>query len=391
MQKESQYSLKEKREERPFIDFYRRHGISPVSQNISNLKKHLERRKALYRHLGIPPTLVKDRTVIEFGPGNGHNAIYTTSLNPSRYVLVDGNPTGLKKTKELMSEYSLGKTKHDFIECIIEDYTDDRLFDFVLCEAVIPLQNNPKEFLRKVARFVAVGGVLVITCMDSVSILSEMLRRLLGSLIVKQEVDIDTRLRMLLPFFKKHLETLEGMSRPHEDWVLDNILQPFIGDFMSIEDAINSLSCNFDVYGSSPHFFSDWRWYKDIHGHHEKYNEIAIDAYCQNIHNLIDYRFVFRPNPININKSILELCSNICKSVLSFELTREANYLVDIRANLIKLSKIIKDFAYDTSESLDDFILLLDNYLLSKKISDCGKFVSFFGRGQQYLSFIRRS
>jgi len=76
---------------------------------------------------------------------------------------------------------------------------------------------------------------------------------------------------------------------------------------------------------------------------------------------------------------------------LSFELTREANYLVDIRANLIKLSKIIKDFAYDTSESLDDFILLLDNYLLSKKISDCGKFVSFFGRGQQYLSFIRRS
>jgi len=99
MQKESQYSLKEKREERPFIDFYRRHGISPVSQNISNLKKHLERRKALYRHLGIPPTLVKDRTVIEFGPGNGHNAIYTTSLNPSRYVLVDGNPTGLKKPR----------------------------------------------------------------------------------------------------------------------------------------------------------------------------------------------------------------------------------------------------------------------------------------------------
>lgn len=391
MQKESQYFLEEKKKNRPFIDFYRKHRISPVSQDISNLKKHFERRKALYRHLGIVPAFVKDRTVIEFGPGSGYNSIFTSRLKPSRYVMVDGNPTGLERTKDLFKVYSLGKTKHEFIESLIEDYTNDDLFDFVLCEGVIPGQRNPKKFLREVAKHVDVGGVLVITCADSVSCLSDILRRLLGLLIVEQSVDIDTKLRILIPFFKKHLDTLKGMSRPYKDWVFDNIIRPFIGDLMSIEDAITALSMDFDVYGCSPHFFSDWRWYKDINGNDEKYNEIAIDAFTKNIHNLIDYRFVFDQNPINLNKSIMNLCSNISDLVFKFEYKRETNYLIDIKAKLIDLSKIIKKFAYTTSEALDDFILLLENYLISEKILDCGRFVSFFGRGQQYLSFIRRS
>ena len=76
------------------VEFYTRHKISPVRQDITDLRVHFERRASLYRHLGILPMAIAGRTVLEIGPGSGHNSLYTASLRPSRYVLVEANRTG---------------------------------------------------------------------------------------------------------------------------------------------------------------------------------------------------------------------------------------------------------------------------------------------------------
>jgi len=83
-----------------FVTFYSDHKVSPVAQDITDLEKHFQRRDSLFRSLGIPPFLVNGLSVIEFGPGSGHNAVFTASLSPSKYVLVDGNTLGLTQTKE---------------------------------------------------------------------------------------------------------------------------------------------------------------------------------------------------------------------------------------------------------------------------------------------------
>jgi len=250
--------------EKPFVDFYVKHEISPVSQDISDLTKHFERRSSLYRHLGIPPSFVRNKKVIEFGPGSGHNALFVSSLQPERYVLVDANPTGLKNTIKLLDDYltenQTNRTEHVFVESLIEEYQSDEHFDLVLCEGVIPFQKNPTDFLQHVASFSSSGGIVVITCSDSVSWLSEILRRALGLSIVDENDAIERKINKLSPIFGYHLSTLKGMSRPHEDWILDNILQPWLGELISIAEAIKSLSTDFDVYGSSPHFLTDWRW-----------------------------------------------------------------------------------------------------------------------------------
>ena len=56
-------------QKRAFIDFYDKHKISPVSQDISDLQAHFNRREALYRHLGVVPSFLRGKTVLEFGPG----------------------------------------------------------------------------------------------------------------------------------------------------------------------------------------------------------------------------------------------------------------------------------------------------------------------------------
>ncbi len=62
------------------LEFYQKHKISPVRQDISDLQSHFQRRKALYFHLGIMPNGIRDRKVLEVAPGSGHNSLYTASL-----------------------------------------------------------------------------------------------------------------------------------------------------------------------------------------------------------------------------------------------------------------------------------------------------------------------
>ena len=86
-----------------FVDFYNKHDISPVSQDISDLEKHFQRRDSLLLSLGIPALLIKGSSVIEFGAGSGYNSTYIASLSPNCYHLVDGSNIGIKETKKQLS------------------------------------------------------------------------------------------------------------------------------------------------------------------------------------------------------------------------------------------------------------------------------------------------
>ena len=46
------------------LEYYVREGISPVHQNITNLKKHFQSRESLYRLLGMIPSFFKGKVRI---------------------------------------------------------------------------------------------------------------------------------------------------------------------------------------------------------------------------------------------------------------------------------------------------------------------------------------
>lgn len=52
-----------------FLEYYGQHNISPVKQDISNLKVHYERRRKLYRQCGIPVIAFRNAEILEIGPG----------------------------------------------------------------------------------------------------------------------------------------------------------------------------------------------------------------------------------------------------------------------------------------------------------------------------------
>ena len=373
---------------RPFVDFYRDNGISPVSQDIGDLHRHFERRGSLYRNMGIPSNLLRDRDVLEFGPGSGHNALHTASLGPRSYTLVDGNPFGLTEAQRLFAEY-VPECNVRFVESLIEDYDGDAV-DFVICEGTIPFQRDPGELARRVASFVRPGGLVTLTTVDSVSYLAEGLRKLACECIAAVALPPAERLEILRPLLAPHLATLTAMSRPLDDWIWDNILQPMVHGTFSIPEAIEALGAEYEFYGASPSFVNDWRWYKELYGPARDFNGRAADAYRRNIVNFLDCRTdALGPLDERDGEMIIALCEEIVEVVLGRTDQPASERSLRIVAPLRKLRELVASISPVTAEALTEAASMFEDQGF-ERFSEPGAFRSFFGRAQQHVTFVRR-
>src|SRR5690606_14001205 len=113
-------------------------------------------------------------------------------------------------------------------------------------------QREPEKLLATVARFARPGGLLFITTMSPLSYLAEIARRLMRDVVIAPDAPPGEQLAVLRPLLAPHYATLPGASRPLDDWILDNVVQPIYGDLLSVPRAIAALADDFDLYGASP-------------------------------------------------------------------------------------------------------------------------------------------
>ncbi|HXT41004.1 MAG TPA: class I SAM-dependent methyltransferase [Candidatus Angelobacter sp.] len=371
----------------PFVDFYSAHGIIPTRQDISDLRRHVERRCSLYCHLGLPPGTFRGANVLEFGPGSGHNAVVTGLLGPRRYLLVDGNPPSLKSTNKLLKQYC-PDLKFALRHSSIASFRSGEKFDIVLCEAVIPTQKKPAAFLRHVAGFVRPGGVLVITCMDAISLLPEMLRRWLAWDLVKECPEFDAKVARLADFFRTDLAALPGMSRRPEDWVIDQILHPWTGPLFSIPEAVTALGDSAMILGSSPRFLIDWRWYKNIFGRQCADNSFAMNAYYELGLNLMDCRVRLPQDSQGVVRRVESLSQEIYEGIFARERGTARFSSRQLLALLKPLANALRTHSPVTHRSVKSFISYLQSDTRNGKA--LREFRKWWGRGQQYLGFVMR-
>jgi SAM-dependent methyltransferase len=379
----------EKKTSVPFVDYYTSNGISPVAQNIQMLDRHYGRRASLYRLLGIIPGLVAGRRVLELGPGSGFNSLYTQHLNPSQYVMVDGNAVGIEKAKALFQEYYPNHENVEFVHSLFQDYHTEQVFDFVFCELAIVYQLDPPAFAQDLCRFVAPGGVLVVTCTDAISDLSETVRRLLATKYADTSLPVFERLEILRPHFAEDLASLKHASRPLDDWILDNITHPFEGRLFSIADALDALGeRGLEIHGSSPSFRTDWRWYKEIVPGAENWNTRFRSQYFQNVLNNVDYRYLHEPHTEEFGVQLLDVAGKFWDDVIGYEHGEKARF-ASACAHLGTLRDMISPLAPETGLALGEVLEALISP--SKEMHALPHFRPMFGRGSQYLSFLART
>jgi 2-polyprenyl-3-methyl-5-hydroxy-6-metoxy-1,4-benzoquinol methylase len=375
------------------IDFYRKNEFSPVRQEIPDLNHHFERRASLYRNLGILPAFIHGRTVLEVGPGSGHNSLFTASLKPEQFILIEPNPQGVNDIHDLFNQYHLWSAKIKVISQTIEEYQDDRTYDFVFCEGLLGAAGvpDPGFLFKALAKFVSPGGVLIITCMNETATLSELLRRLIAHMLLRDGDTLNEKVMTLLPIFSPHLAQLHGMTRRHDDWIIDNLINPTVcGQLFTIPDALSTLPDQFEFYASSPHFVSDWRWYKDIYGKEKEFTQRALNQYWANFHNFIDYRYVFPPRDVLQNIKLYQLCKSIRLAIQKYEREKSDKILSEIQKNLQECIIIVREFSPETASAMSEALNLISHQPLeAAHVAKMTNFAAWFGRGQQYISLNR--
>lgn len=388
------------------LKFYEQHKISPVSQDISDLDWHFVRRTGLYRTLGLPPLLFKDRDVLEVAPGSGFNSIVTASLGAGSYDLVEPNTTGFHKMTRMFEKADTGKTVVQFFNCRLEEYQERRTYDIILCEGLIQGLENQEQFILRLASYLRPGGVLVLTCSDAISLFFETLRQYVSRTLVAQAglaeqgaTAFAQATEMLAKVFSPHLRLLKGMSRPASDWVHDVLLNPTVPS-ESIENEFSVARCmdilgrDFWLYGMSPDFLNHFGWYKEMSPYPASHNDEYVESFHSQRQCLLHYR---ETGHSDARRNILlhGLCQQFAKTVagkapLSPPLLSHQAILRELEP-VRKILALIENCGLDISRAaLAQFLELFEKGIPTPSdVAQAGAFGMAFGRGQQYISLVK--
>jgi 2-polyprenyl-3-methyl-5-hydroxy-6-metoxy-1,4-benzoquinol methylase len=377
----------------PYISFYNQNNVIPVRQDTDD-PIFLRCRDFLYSSLGVPLLLLRNCDIMEVGPGGGFNAIATSHYSPKTYTFVDAATASIEELQLKVAKNAISASN---IEIFCNDFftfNHTKLYDVVIIEGVLSGQIHPEKMIARAASFVKLGGILVLTCYSPISLLSEACRRLFRPQLMNHQT-FESQIEFGVKIFKSHLATLATSTRPVSDWVIDSILQPWEpGAQLSfpIDRALDVLGSQFEFYHSYPRFVSDGRFYKQA-SDFKTSNSVLKSQYKTFEPFLIDYRV---PLDINFEREKLpsnelnELCTSVLHLVSQLDII---NYTDTVNKAMVLLENIynILPSAFDpTKESLREFIRSFPRSCPSDCTFNYRYFASWWGRGQQYLSLVRR-
>lgn len=374
--------------ENDYLEFYGEHHISPVSQNVSDIKKHYERRKKLYRQCGIPILTFRNAEVLEVGPGSGYNTLAFFQWNCKHVDLVEANPKGIEDMMKSFKERNIPDNKYEIFQCKIEDYTANKKYDIVIAEGFLPSVFNQEEIILKLQSLAADNGIVVITCVDYVSCFIESMKRLLGRILVKDILSYEDKVKCLTEIFEPQLSKLKGVSRPAEDWVQDNILNPAASNkiVLSLGQAIGYFREKFEVLGTSPRMFTDYSWYKDIWYDFQK----DCRRQFQKKHmSLIMTNMPEQEMDVTQAEKLDKHFDSIRELAVGYEQTLDINVIGNILVHMSEIEREWKDMDAGFMQVFHEIYSALTCILETGTVNmeDYPHFFAAFGRSQQYIAF----
>jgi len=368
---------------KPFISFYDSIGFAPTRQDVSIADSHHQRRSVLYRSLGIPDIAIQGSRVLEFGPGSGENCETVLRQKPSHYTLVDGSAAVLGRLRERLDQFN--DVPLSYVLSDIDQYTDDYLYDLVICEGVLPMQRNPIEMAEHVLSFVRPGGVVVMTCFDACSTLSEWCRRFIAQHLFFNMTYSEKLVEELTDFFRPDLGFLPGVSRRPEDWVVDTLINPWVGEFFSLHDAMEVSRGKAAFLGSSPRFFQDFRWYKDPSNlDSDRTLELILTWLSTHSYLFLDTRLTPRKMLANQDHSTLPaMATRLTKRIQRHSSRAEIYDVAEFGGDIAMIAEHVREISVETYSSLQGLV----RWAEKGRIEDLAPFRSLWGRGQQFISF----
>jgi hypothetical protein len=316
-------------------------------------------------------------------------------LGPASLDLVEPNPAGISDLEALYGEYRdqlLAPTLH---RQEFEKFDSPGGYDVVICENWLGSLPSELALVRKLASLTAPGGVMVMTIVPYSGFFPNVLRRLMALRLMDQAAPFAERTRLMVETFGPHLATIANMTRSHEHWVQDCVLNPhYLNVALSLDTVLGTVGDQMEALGSSPRFVGEWRWFKGLVGDQRAFNDEFQRGYLENIHNFVDYRRLFAPRTAEQNAGIERICRDLHREALVWEKAQVETGAADgarLGALLAELTPQLGEIDGTLADATGEFAdLWRAKAPAASDVRDMRHFSSLFGRETIYLSLTRR-
>lgn len=257
------------------LSYYQKHNLNPVPivlETPSTWKSHCAKRQNLYeRHLGIPLSLLRGRSVLEIGCCSGENALVLASVG-ANLTLVEPNEQMVPLIQTQFKEFGFEERIVALLHEDIDSFRPEVLYDFVLAEGFLCTLPNRDEMIIKIGSLLNPGGMAVVSFNDRYGGFLEMTKRMLlwraCQIASIDDVHSEASLELARRIYGQDFAELNA-SRPFDIWWKDVLVNPFLvskyfWSYPELLSLVEKAGCEF--YSSSPKWTSidNFRWYKDV-------------------------------------------------------------------------------------------------------------------------------
>jgi SAM-dependent methyltransferase len=257
------------------LNYYQAHQFNPVLIPLGTTQQwhsHTMKRHNLYeRHLSIPLSFLRGRSVIEFGCNSGENAL-VLAASGANLTLVEPNDQVLPRLQELFSQFGLSHQIARLTNETIESFQTDQQFDLVIAEGFLYTLPNREALLTKMATLVRPGGLLVVSFNDRYGCLMEITKqvilRRICQLLNIDDFHSERCLEIARQLFQDDFAQLHS-SRSFDMWWQDTLINPFVASeylwsYLELLPILEQAGCEF--YSSSPVWATAdrFQWYKTV-------------------------------------------------------------------------------------------------------------------------------
>lgn len=285
-----------------YVDYYDAHGIIPVDQSFVDFEMRRCRRLYLLAALGVSPKDLVNASVLELGPGTGDNAVVISRLGVRKIHLVDGSEIALTAISKRVTDGKFG-CPITIEKKMFNDFRPLSQYDVVIAEGCLPFQHGVRDIFSNLLASVAPKGILVFTYLSKFGLVSELLRRVLASVLFPLGT-FDERVALAADFFERDLKMLSAKTRNPMEWVQDAIFHPWQksgGQIFTIEDVMATINRDFLLIGTLPRPQALGVWYKSVESNYvEVLNEEIFGASLDSELQMLDLRI--NPNECRMTK-----------------------------------------------------------------------------------------
>lgn len=250
------------------LNFCVNNKITTEHIDIDGYGEYIQKRKNLYRQLGIPILAIKDADILEVGPGVGHNTIPLITKWGAKHVdMLEPNPVAAKELKSNFESRGICEETYEIYPIVLEEYREDKTYDIVIAEGCIEYMENWKESLNIIKEYTHENSIVIVSCADEIGLYVERMKRIAGQYAVRKIERIEDKIEQLEKLWNgdKHKDNLKGMTRTSKEWILDLIFnEAMFENKMTMKDAMEAMGDKFSVLGASQNIFTDYSWYKDL-------------------------------------------------------------------------------------------------------------------------------